>query len=115
MTIFSGALGIATPQPIEAGSKRPSLPLKPGSLAVYAPPPFYPYEARDKRMEGSGIALLKVDSRTGYVTSAQMSKSTGHKILDDAALEAFRQWRFKPGTRSHIKAPITFSMRGVRY
>jgi len=66
-------------------------------------------------MAGSGVVLMKVDSRTGYVTSAQMLKSTGYKLLDEAALEAFRRWRFKPGTVSVVKSPITFTMRGVRF
>jgi hypothetical protein len=30
------------------------------------------------------------------------------KILDDAALAAYRQWRFEPGTVAKIKVPITF-------
>ncbi|MEY2565038.1 MAG: hypothetical protein QOH88_3231 [Verrucomicrobiota bacterium] len=41
-----------------------------------------------------------------------MEKSTGHKILDDAALEAFRQWRFKSGTGTirKFRTPITYNM-----
>src|SRR5436190_6553007 len=66
---------------------------KPKALALYAPRPEYPYEARSKHMIGRGIAGLSVDPSTGYVTSAQMLKSTGHQILDDSALKALRQWR----------------------
>jgi TonB family protein len=58
------------------------------ALAIYAPRPAYPYEARDRHLTGSGIVLLNVDSSTGDVTSAQMLKSTGYKILDNSALEA---------------------------
>jgi TonB family protein len=82
------------------------------ALAVYAPRPAYPYEARDKHQTGRGIVLVNVDSSTGVVTSAQMLKSTGYKILDDSALEAFRQWRFKPDGVRKVRIPINFVMRG---
>ena len=84
------------------------------ALAVYAPRPAYPYEARSKHMTGIAIVLLNVDSSTGIVTSAQLLKSTGHKILDDSALEAFRQWRFKPGSVRKVRIPIRFTMQGFR-
>jgi len=84
------------------------------ALAVYAPRPAYPYEARDKHLTGRGIVLVNVDSSTGNVTSTQMLKSTGYKILDDSALEAFRQWRFKPGSVRKVRIPINFTMLGFR-
>ena len=58
---------------------------EPKALAVYAPQPAYPYEARDKHQTGRGIVFVNVDSSTGVVTSAQMLKSTGYKILDDSS------------------------------
>jgi TonB family protein len=84
------------------------------ALAVYAPQPAYPYDARSKHLTGSGMVLLNVDPSSGNVTSAQLLKSTGHKILDDSALEAFRQWRFKPGGVDKVKIPINFTMQGFR-
>ena len=75
------------------------------ALATFSPRPRYPLP----RPTGSGVALLKVDETTGRVISATMAKSTGYKILDDAALEAFRRWRFKPGTVREIRIPITFT------
>ena len=74
-------------------------------LATFSPRPRYPLP----RPTGSGAALLEVDEITGRVISATMEKSTGYKILDDAALEAFRRWRFKPGTVHEIRIPITFT------
>lgn len=85
------------------------------ALAIFAPRPQYPLQARRDRLTGSGVALLDVDKLTGYVTSARMLKSMGHKILDDAALKAFRQWRFKPGTASQIKIPINYTIGGRFY
>jgi TonB family protein len=65
-------------------------------------------------MKGSGMVLLNVDPSTGNVTSAQILKSTGHQILDDSALEAFRQWRFRPGIVRKVRIPINFTMQGFR-
>ena len=40
-----------------------------------------------------------------------MLQSTGNKQLDGAALEAYSQWRFQPGTGSQVKIPIEFANR----
>jgi TonB family protein len=40
-----------------------------------------------------------------------MLQSTGNKQLDGAALEAYSQWRFQPGTGSQVKVPIEFAKR----
>ncbi len=106
IVLFSLAASFAQPTPAEIAEAK--------ALAIYAPRPAYPYEARTKHMTGSGIVLLIVDPSSGNVTSAQLLKSTGHKILDDSALEAFRQWRFKPGSVHKVKIPINFTMQGFR-
>jgi TonB family protein len=80
------------------------------ALAVYAPPPQYPRAARRPGITGGGAAILDVVSRTGIVKSARMSPSTGDRDLDQAALKAFRQWRFKPGGASTVNVPIRFTM-----
>ena len=80
------------------------------SRVISGPPPEYPYEARRARITGSGIIVLELDRSTGKVKTAYMAPSTGKPILDRAALDAFRQWRFKPGTQSPIKIPIDFTV-----
>jgi TonB family protein len=82
------------------------------ALAIYAPRPQYPYEARARRQVGAGVAILAVDPNTGVVNKAEMAISTGYGVLDNAALAAFRQWQFKPGTVSKVKIPIRFTMGG---
>jgi protein TonB len=85
------------------------------ALALYAPRPQYPYEARSRRIMGSGVCVADVDSASGNVTSAAMAQSIGNPILDNAAVSAFRQWRFRPGTVSKVRIPITFTMTGASY
>lgn len=84
------------------------------STVAFGPRPDYPYEARRQRITGSGVIMMEVDRGTGKVTEAHMLLSTGSVILDDAALYAFRRWRFMPGTTaSPVKIPITFTMGGL--
>ena len=104
ITIFLAVSRVATAQVTVSGERK--------ALAVYAPRPAYPSEAREKHLTGRGIVLVNVDSSTGNATSAQMLTSTGYKILDDSALEAFRQWRFKPGGQRKVRIPINFVMQG---
>jgi TonB family protein len=85
------------------------------ALALYAPKPSYPYEARRSGTIGSGIAHLTVDSAAGNVVEARMVQSTGNLILDNATLSAFRRWRFKPGVASNVEVPITYTLTGVSY
>ena len=84
-------------------------------LALSAPRPEYPYEARRQKITGSGTVEMTVDPLTGRVTEASMSQSTGNTYLDNAALTGFRRWRFKPGTALKIRAPITFTLTGARF
>ena len=83
-------------------------------LAIFTPAPRYPYEARANHITGAGLVRLEVDTRTGYVTSARMLKSTSHQILDEEALKAFRTWRFKPGTVHAVRIPVRFDMPSLR-
>jgi TonB family protein len=79
--------------------------------AIYTPAPVYRPEWAKQGLTGKGIVLVTIDKETGKVTGAQMLQSTGNKILDGAALEAYSQWRFQPGTVSQVKIPIEFATR----
>jgi protein TonB len=84
-------------------------------LALNAPRPEYPYEARRQKITGSGAAVMSVDSGTGNVTDVRMSTSTGSPFLDNAAIAGFRRWRFKPGSVSTVTCPVTFTLSGASY
>ena len=84
-------------------------------LAISAPRPEYPYEARRQKTTGDGIVAMTIDPSTGWVVDVSMSKSTGSPYLDNAALTGFRKWRFKPGTVSAVNCPVTFTLTGASY
>jgi TonB family protein len=79
--------------------------------AIYTPRPVYRPEWAKQGLTGKGVALVTIDQQTGKVTGARMLQSTGNKQLDGAALEAYSQWRFQPGTGSQLKIPIEFATR----
>jgi TonB family protein len=83
------------------------------ALATYAPRPQYPYEARARQITGRVVVGIRISPKTGNVTIAVLLHSSGNAILDNAALSAFRQWRFKPGTDAVVKIPVTFTMSGA--
>ena len=68
-----------------------------------------PAEAKRAGIGGSVILVLTVDSETGRVNAARVAKTTGHDILDRAALQAFLLARFTKGTPEHITVPVDFN------
>lgn len=85
------------------------------TMALSGPRPAYPYEARRQKITGSGVAMMTVNPATGNVIDAVMQQSTGSLVLDNAAVAAFRKWRFKAGTGPVVKSPITFTLSGAHY
>src|SRR6266478_4206080 len=83
----------------------------PPPRAIYTPKPIYRPEWAKQGLTGKGIVLVTIDKQRGNVTGARMVQSTGNKLLDGAALEAYSQWRFQPGTGSQVKIPIEFANR----
>jgi TonB family protein len=79
--------------------------------AIYTPKPVYRPEWAKQGLTGKGVVLVTIDQQTGKVTGARMLQSTGNKLLDGAALEAYSQWRFQPGSGSQVKIPIEFATR----
>ena len=62
-------------------------------------PPLYPYSAKARGIEGR-VELLFVVQPDGSVSDVQIKSSFPRGIFDEAAMNAVKKWRFKPGTRS---------------
>jgi protein TonB len=79
-------------------------------------PPPYPRKAR--RLGYEGIVMLKVlINENGRVDDLTVFKSSGHTILDRAALSAVSKWLFEPGTeggkkkKMWVKIPVHFDLK----
>jgi protein TonB len=79
--------GAAAPEPVRVGGniKVPKL--------VRRVEPVYPQLARSAHVEGMVIVEARVDDR-GEVVDVHVLR--GRPLLDEAALEAVRQWRYQP-------------------
>jgi len=63
-----------------------------GSL-IYRVQPSYPALAKATRIQGQ-VVLHAVISRSGTIESLQVI--SGHPLLVKAAIDAVRQWRYRP-------------------
>lgn len=105
------ALGFMLASILLAQSASPAVePPQLWSLVLTAVRPEYPYAAMRSKFHGRGVLVGEVDFQTGAVTSVRMEKSTNSTILDQAALDGFRQWKFKPKTLRRFRVPIVFTM-----
>jgi TonB family protein len=78
------------------------------SMAITAPLPDYTYEMKRRNLIGSGVCIVTVDPATGTVANATMFQSTGSPLLDKITIQTFKSWRFKPGTVSQVRVPISY-------
>jgi protein TonB len=62
------------------------------------PPPAYPEAARQRGQQGDVELRIRV-GEDGSALRVELSRSSGHRLLDEAAIEAARRWRFAPATR----------------
>jgi len=79
------------------------------------PPPTYPLSARRRGIEGTVLVRAEV-AAGGECLRAELKKSSGAEVLDQAALEAVKKWRFLPAKRGNqavvawVEVPITFKL-----
>lgn len=80
------------------------------------PPPKYPPRARALGLEGRVKLLVEID-REGDPASVSVFESSGSYMLDDAALEAVRDWEFVPAKEdsqpvlSRTIVPVKFNLK----
>lgn len=92
---------------------------KPGLLAqpLYRrnPDPPYPLAARRRRQEGAVLLAVRV-AADGNAVSVTVKRSSGFKVLDDAAAAAVTKWEFEPArddsrpVESEIEVPVRFKL-----
>jgi protein TonB len=79
------------------------------------PPPDYPPVARRMRVEGTVVLRALVDT-TGRAEELLVEQTSGAPLLDEAALNAVRKWRFVPARRGPepiarwVEVPVRFRL-----
>lgn len=79
------------------------------------PAPRYPYMARRRGQEGRVILRVQVNA-AGHAEAVSIWQSSGYRVLDDAALDAVRKWRFIPAHRAGkpvsglVEVPVAFKL-----
>ena len=81
--------------------------------------PIYPLIARRRGEEGTVLLNVRVTA-TGKASRVEIKESSGFPILDTAALEGVRRWKFEPArtnsacVESEIEVPIRFKLSAGR-
>lgn len=79
------------------------------------PPPAYPLAARRRGSEGKVMIRAEVQA-DGSCSRVELKKTSGYDLLDQAALEAVKKWRFVPAKKGSqaisawVEVPITFKL-----
>jgi protein TonB len=103
-----------------SGSAQPGTGTEPALTAarfdadyLHNPAPAYPAQSRRLKEEGTVLLLVRV-SAEGTPLSVEVRNSSGFERLDEAGLQAVRQWRFVPAKRgsenvaASVLVPIQF-------
>ncbi len=107
-------LVVRSPMPVVAPAMQGAIvELEPGY--VKNAPPRYPTQARERGEEGTVVLEVEVlaSGRCGLIN---ILTSSGVAVLDEAAREAVRGWRFRPARRWQqpvtvwVEIPITFRL-----
>jgi TonB family protein len=81
----------------------------PAGVVDYFTPALYSDEARRHRIEGAVTVAVTLDA-AGRVTASRIVRGLGFG-LDQNALVAVRQWRFRPAMRGETVVDVEFSLR----
>lgn len=122
------SLGSEAPQKASAPSTAPARPAASGATHsarkittaradhLHNPKPPYPAVARARNWEG--VSQLRVYVlANGAAGQVQLAGSSGHDVLDEAALAAVKSWRFVPAKRgdeaiaSWVQFPIVWKLK----
>lgn len=110
-----GVVGASGGKSMAAGGENPGLvPAQP--LYRENPEPEYPPLARRRQQEGT-VVIKALVTREGTVGELALHQSSGHRLLDEAALKGVKGWRFEPGRRGAaavampVLVPVRFGLR----
>lgn len=114
------ALAVPTapaPAPVQPVAEPAIEPPRYNAAYLSNPPPAYPMAARRRGIEGTVLVRAEI-AEGGECRKTELKKGSGNDLLDQAALEAVRKWRFVPARRggqavvAWVEVPITFKLDG---
>jgi protein TonB len=79
------------------------------AMAALTREEFYPREAIERGWEGRVVLLLTLDGES-RVRGIEVASSSGHPILDGAALKAATRITALPGGRRQVLLPVEFRL-----
>ncbi len=106
------------PEPQMAASAPPSVPITDANHqgeGLNNPVPRYPPAAYFDRLQGTVKLRVRV-LPTGRVADVIVEESSGHRLLDNSALETLQEWEFIPAEQGGkaieqwVEIPITFQL-----
>lgn len=104
-----------SPAPLQPAAETVIEPPRYNAAYLSNPPPAYPLAARRRGVEGTVLVRAEI-SAGGECQRAELKKTSGHEMLDQAALEAVKKWHFVPAKRGSqavvawVEVPITFKL-----
>lgn len=109
---------VQTPTAPPAEAAAPVIDSAPDYKAAYLdnPRPHYPMVARRMGWEGRVVLNVEVLAE-GACGDINVLRSSGHEVLDNAALHTVKGWRFLPARRAGqpvtqwFKVPVNFSLK----
>ena len=81
------------------------------AVALEAPGPRYPDSARRRNVEGAAVVEFTIRA-DGAVEKERIVQGSGSAVLDDAAIEAVRSWKYRPAT---LTGRAVASLQRVRF
>lgn len=108
---------VAQSAPAPAPPAVPEPVTEPRGYAGYLrnPAPDYPLAAQKRGLEGKVVLKVHVLA-SGQPDNVTVATSSGHQVLDDAAIKAVQQWAFAPARRGQtaidgwVQVPLNFKI-----
>jgi protein TonB len=100
---------VAPPPPPPKPEPKPQGPTRPPRVLNWTDPP-YPEQARQQGIEGTVTLKLTVTA-SGRAQNVSVSRSSGNRLLDGAAVAHLRKARFSPALKNGAAVPMTITFK----
>ena len=105
----------ANPQVVNSAANEPITTPSFNAAYLHNASPVYPAGARRAGYEGAVLIRARIQA-DGYADRVEIKRSSGYSVLDQAALEAVRKWRFIPARKGNetvlewVDIPLKFKL-----